>query len=242
MMEKSFLKPAEETGLSDITENYKRICDNINKAIAKRNRKDKVQIMAVTKTVCEEKINHAVSLGATLLGENRVQEFLGKYENYSKNSEIHFIGGLQNNKVKYIIDKVSMIHSVNSIKLAEEISKRAINADLVMDILFEINIAEENSKSGVDKDGLDLLVENCLLLPNIRIRGLMAIPPKGTNEKYFAQMQEIFLTMQEKLKNQKNSQFDTLSMGMSNDYEQAVLYGSTIVRIGSSLFGYRNYN
>lgn len=241
-MEKSLVKSAEETGFHEIDENYKRICDNINEAKIKSGRKDFVSIMAVTKTISEEKINHALGIGIKLLGENRVQEFLGKYENYAENAEIHFIGGLQNNKVKYIIDKVNMIHSVDSLKLAEEINKRAENAGLIMDILFEVNIAGEDTKGGILPSSLDELIKQTEGLLNIRLRGLMTIPPFGTNEKYFAQMQELYQGLQQRYKGSKNMQIDTLSMGMSNDYSQAVKYGSTIVRIGSSLFGYRNYN
>ena len=139
-------KSAEETTLEDIKLNYTAIKQNIAEAMDKAGRCDTVRIMAVTKTVPCEKINYAESLGIDLLGENRVQEFLGKYENYSEKSEIHFIGGLQKNKVKYIIDKVSMIHSVDSVELAAEIDRRAGSHGLVKDILLEINIGGEESK------------------------------------------------------------------------------------------------
>ena len=225
-----------------VKENYLEITENISNAMKKAGRTDKVRLMAVTKTVPPAKINYAVSLGATLLGENRVQEFLGKIDEYDKNSEIHFIGGLQNNKVKYIIDKVAMIHSVNSLKLAEEISKRAVGAGRIMDILLEVNIGLEESKSGVLPKDLPYLIDEAVKLDGIRLRGLMAIPPvdvDGSNRKYFAEMEKLFNEYKEQLKDSSNVKFDTLSMGMSKDYAEAVEFGSTIVRIGSSLFGYR---
>lgn len=239
MTEKS-LCSSDKLNFEAVRESYKEINENIEKAMSASGRKDAVKLMAVTKTVPPEKVNYAISLGATLLGENRVQEFLGKCEQYDKNSEIHFIGGLQNNKVKYIIDRVSMIHSVNSLKLAEEISKRAKNADKTMDILLEVNIAHEETKSGIMPEELDTLVGQCLELSNVRLRGFMAIPPRdvdGSNEKYFSIMQRLFEDYKAKL-----TQLDTLSMGMSGDYVEAIKYGSTIVRLGSALFGYRNYS
>lgn len=169
-----------------------------------------------------------------------MQEFLGKYENYSEKSEIHFIGGLQKNKVKYIIDKVSMIHSVDSADLAAEINRRAGQHGLNTDILIEVNIGGELSKGGVSPTELIETAKAVSGLENVRIRGLMTIPPAGGNEKYFAAMQELFENAKQKYS--FLSGMDTLSMGMSGDYISAVKYGSTIVRIGSGLFGYRNYS
>ena len=240
MTEKLFC--SSDSDFVQVAENYKRIKYNADNALARSGRTDNVRIMAVTKTVEPEKVNFAAGLGIDLLGENRVQEFLGKYENYDKKCEIHFIGGLQNNKVKYIIDKVSMVHSVDSLKLAEEISGRAFKNGLVMDVLLEVNIAGEETKGGVAPEMLDELIGQTTELEGIRLRGLMTIPPldvKGSNERYFSQMQRLFTDYQSKLKNDGRVQFDTLSMGMSRDYEKAIEYGSTIVRIGSSLFGYR---
>lgn len=233
-------KSAEETTLEDIKLNYEAICSDIAEAMDKSGRKDTVRFMAVTKTVPCEKINYAESLGINLLGENRVQEFLGKYENYSENSEIHFIGGLQKNKVKYIIDKVSMIHSVDSAELVAEIDRRALQHGLKMDILLEVNIGGEESKSGVAPTELIETAKAVSELENVRIRGLMTIPPAHCDEKYFALMQELFENSKQKYS--FLSDMDTLSMGMSGDYASAVKYGSTIVRIGSGLFGYRNYS
>ncbi|MCH5200014.1 MAG: YggS family pyridoxal phosphate-dependent enzyme [Oscillospiraceae bacterium] len=231
MTEKSF----SSSDALILEDNFKRISHNIENAMSKAGRTDKVRLMAVTKTVPPEKINHAVSLGADLLGENRVQEFMGKYEFYDKKCEIHFIGGLQNNKVKYIIDKVSMIHSVDSIKLADEINKRAAALNRTMDILIEVNIGGEESKGGVTPEAAAELSAYCSELTNVRLRGYMTIPPPSEDSsKYFARMQELYLSS----RSEYNS-MDTLSMGMSGDYEQAVLFGSNIVRIGSALFGNR---
>ena len=220
-------KSAEETTLEDIKLNYTAIKQNIAEAMDKAGRSDTVRIMAVTKTVPCEKINYAESLGIDLLGENREQEF-------------HFIGGLQKNKVKYIIDKVSIIHSVDSVELAAEIDRRAGSHGLVKDILLEINIGGEESKGGIAPSELIETAKAVSGLENVRIRGLMTIPPVNCDEKYFASMQELFENSKQKYS--FLSGMDTLSMGMSGDYATAVKYGSTLVRIGSGLFGYRNYS
>ncbi|MBQ9948312.1 MAG: YggS family pyridoxal phosphate-dependent enzyme [Oscillospiraceae bacterium] len=241
MMERSLSNT--QTSFDDIKQSYESICEDIKKAMAEAGRTDTVRVMAVTKTVDPERINYAVSLGVDLLGENRVQEFLDKRESYSP-AEVHFIGGLQTNKVKYIIDKVSMIHSVDSMRLAEEISRRAGQHGLVMDILVEVNIGEEETKGGISPEGVREFCESVLELPNIRLRGLMTIPPPGCSEMIFAQMQDIFRGIREnglRGSSETNFLFDTLSMGMSGDYVSAVKYGSTIIRIGSGLFGYRKY-
>lgn len=234
----------DESSFADIEDNYKRICENIGNAVLKAGRQDSVRLMAVTKTVSVEKINHAVGLGVKLLGENRVQEYLSKCDGYSKDAEVHFIGGLQTNKVKYITDKVTMIHSVDRLELAAEISKRSAKLGKTMDILVEINIGDEETKNGISRDKTDEFIEKLLILPNIRLRGLMAIPPVNSGEKIFSEMNKIFIDISgKKGDNSKVSNFkwDTLSMGMSGDYEKAIYYGSNLVRIGSGLFGYRKY-
>ena len=228
------------TSFEEIRVNYLRICDDISKASASAGRKDKPRIMAVTKTVAPERINYAIGLGIDLLGENRVQEYMDKRESYSE-AEVHFIGSLQTNKVKYIIDKVSMIHSVDNVRLAAEIDRRAEQHGLVMDILTEINIGEEETKSGVSVQNANAFCGEIAEFKNIRLRGLMCIPPPGCPESVFASMQELFEKIKSDLKNRENIRFDTLSMGMSGDYTAAAKYGATIVRIGSALFGYRKY-
>ena len=230
-----------QTSLSDIEENYRRICEDIQKAMADAGRTDRVRLMAVTKTVDADRVNHAVELGIDLLGENRVQEFLDKRDSY-KPAEVHFIGGLQTNKVKYIIDKVTMIHSVDSMRLAEEIDRRARQHELVMDILAEVNIGEEDTKGGIAPQDVKAFCEEVLGLPNIRLRGLMTIPPPDCPEELYEKMQRLFLEVRETVcKDGAQTAFDTLSMGMSGDYATAIRHGSTIIRIGSGLFGYRKY-
>lgn len=226
-----------ETTCEDIRENYLRIRGMVKDAMAVANRTDNVRFMAVTKTVAAEKVNFAVGLGIDLLGENRVQEFLDKRESYAP-AEIHFIGGLQSNKVKYIIDKVSMIHSVDSLKLAEEIDRRAGQHGLVMDILTEINIGEEDTKGGIFAKDAEEFCERIAGLENVRLRGLMTIPPPGCSESCFARMRELFGRLKRRF-DTENAPFDTLSMGMSGDFAAEIKYGATIIRIGSGLFGYR---
>lgn len=244
MTEKSLFSGNEETEyeFKAVEDNLKRIRENILSAMDKAGRSssdDKVRLMAVTKTVPYEKVNYAVSLGIDLLGENRVQEFLSKNEFYDKKAEVHFIGRLQSNKIKYIIDKVGMIHSVDSVKLVDEINKRALGSRRVMDILIEVNIGGEDSKGGIGISDVDGIVDYCKEQKGVRLRGFMAIPPvdvDGSNCRYFEQMQRIFSDCRA-----KHDSVDTLSMGMSGDYEQAVMYGANIVRIGSALFGSRKY-
>ena len=222
-----------------VKDNYERIMENISSVMEKTGRTDKVKLMAVTKTVPYEKINYAASLGIDLLGENRVQEFMGKYEHYDKKCQVHFIGGLQTNKVKYIVDKVSMIQSVDSIRLADEINKRSQALDRCMDILIEVNIGGEESKSGVSADELTELADYCFGLSNVRLRGFMAIPPvdeNGSSCKYFEKMERIYNDHKSKF----GDRIDTLSMGMSGDYMNALQYSANIIRIGSALFGKRS--
>ncbi len=220
-----------------ISENIKRIRYEIDEAKAKyRKNDDSVRIMAVTKTVPPERVNFAIDEGITLLGENRVQEYLEKKESYKK-AEINFIGHLQSNKIKYIIDSVSMIHSVDSIKLAFEIDKQAERAHKCMDLLIEVNIGKEESKGGVYPEMLEELLSEISEFKNIRVKGLMTIPPIFKSEESFYQMQQIFCDLQ--AKRIDNIDMDILSMGMSSDYALAVKYGSNIVRIGSGIFGTR---
>ncbi|MBR1423854.1 MAG: YggS family pyridoxal phosphate-dependent enzyme [Ruminococcus sp.] len=225
---------------ADVLENYKEICYNIENAKAKyRKSEDIVRLMAVTKTVDPDKINYAASLGVKLLGENRVQEFLSKKDQYDKDAEVHFIGHLQTNKVKYIINDVTLIQSVDSMKLAGEINRQAAKNGKTADILIEINIGDEASKSGVAAQEVMTLAKEISQLENVRVKGLMAIPPIGSGEEVFEKMNGIFLRMREE-KIERVS-MDILSMGMSGDYELAIKHGSNLVRIGTKLFGARKY-
>lgn len=218
-------------------ENYRRALFNIQEAKAKyRKSDDNVRLMVVTKTVPAEIVNEVIECGADLLGENRVQEYLDKKEIY-KPAEVHFIGHLQSNKIKYIINSVECIHSVDSLDLAREISKAAEKNGRVMNVLAEVNIGGEESKFGISADELDEFIFSASELSGIKIRGLMTIPPKENSEAYFAKMQELFCEIGNK--NVENVSMDILSMGMSADYVEAIKYGSNIVRIGSGIFGAR---
>lgn len=231
---------------TDIAERYCRILERKNSAAKRSGRDpDDITLMAVTKTHTPEEINEAIAAGATDIGENRVQEVLMKYDHVSP-VRWHLIGHLQTNKVKSIIDKVVMIHSVDSVRLAREISKRAAAAGLVMDILIEINSAMEETKSGIAAGDLRALTEEIAAeCSNVRIRGIMCIPPIAADPEdarpYFREARELFETM--KTWDLPADRFcpDTLSMGMSGDFEVAIEEGSTIVRVGSSIFGPRNY-
>lgn len=223
-----------------VDENLRAIRENIAETAEKCGRNaDSVRLMAVTKTVAPEIVNHAVSLGVNLLGENRVQEFLSKQEVYDKSAQIHFIGHLQTNKVKYIIEPVSMIQSVDSLKLAQEINRLAVVHNKVMDVLCEVNIGGEDSKSGVSPENLYQLVEQISCMEGIRIKGLMTIPPPSDSDIFLGKMEELFNNI--KSVGIPNVYMDELSMGMTHDYQQAITHGATIVRVGTGLFGKRNY-
>lgn len=224
----------------DVSENIKQIRQNIEEARVRCGREhDDIRVMAVTKTVPAEKVNFAVSQGFTLLGENRVQEFLQKKELYVKNTEIHFIGHLQSNKIKYIIESVDMIQSVDSVSLAEDISARAAKSGLCMDILCEVNIGGEASKSGFSPDETIDALYRISELEGVRIKGLMTIPPPSESSVYLERMQRLFEDVRSE--NIPGTDISLLSMGMSSDYAEAIRFGSGMVRLGTALFGARNY-
>ncbi|MDE6034932.1 MAG: YggS family pyridoxal phosphate-dependent enzyme [Ruminococcus sp.] len=226
---------------SYIDENLRIIRERAGEAFDKyRKASDSLRIMAVTKTVIPEAVNHAVSLGIDLLGENRVQEYLSKKDFYEKNAEVQFIGSLQTNKVKYIIDSVTMIQSVDSIRLAETISRLAVKNNRIIDILCEVNIGGEDSKGGIVPEETGDFIGQIAELEGIRIRGLMTIPPPCDSDIFLGRMQELFNRVAEQKRDIVS--IDTLSMGMTHDYADAIKYGSNIVRIGTGLFGARNYN
>lgn len=222
-----------------VVENYREICYNIQNAKIRYGRESEtVDIMAVTKTVSPEIVNAAIDCGVTLLGENRVQEYISKKDFY-KPCDVHFIGHLQTNKVKYIIDDVKMIQSVDSIKLAGEISRLALKNGRVMDILIEVNIGGELSKSGIDRQSVLPVISEISNLPGVRVRGLMAIPPINSGDEIYIALRDLFENI--KIKDIPGVSMDILSVGMSGDYEKAVKYGSNLVRIGTKLFGARKY-
>ena len=231
--------------LDNVRANYFEIKGNIARAAEKSGRKpEEITFLAATKTVEPAVINYAVSLGLKHIGENKVQELLSKYEEYDlKNCELQFIGHLQTNKVRQIIDKVAMIQSVDSRKLAAEISKQSVKNGIVSNILIEVNIGREENKSGVLKEELDELIGEISEMPNIKIRGLMTVPPICKEKievcKFFDEMYQLFIDFS--CKKSDNVCMDYLSMGMSDDYEEAVLSGANMVRVGSRLFGQRIY-
>ena len=199
-----------------------------------------VQLIAVTKTHPVEMMNEAIDCGVTDIGENKVQEVLAKYADV-KPVRWHLIGHLQTNKVKQIVDKVYMIHSVDSLHLAEEIDKRCKAIEKVMNVLIQVNMAGEEQKSGIDPDGVQDLANAISQMNNLKLRGLMFIAPAVDNPEdvrvYFKQMKNLF----DKMKAEFGEEFDTLSMGMSNDYMVAAEEGATHVRVGSKIFGQRDY-
>ena len=234
-----------EERFQNIEHNIEVIKEKIAKAAVESGRNpDDVKLMAVTKTVEPVFINHAIECGIDLIGENKVQEFLSK-KPYLKldNCKAHLIGHLQTNKVKQIIGEVDMIQSVDSVKLAKEISKRATAIGITVDCLVEINIGEEESKTGLDMGLLYETLDEICDLPGLNIKGLMTIPPICDNEEilneYFSKMHEIFIDIRDKKLDNKD--ICILSMGMSGDYEAAVRNGSNLVRVGSAIFGPRIY-
>ncbi|NMA80306.1 MAG: YggS family pyridoxal phosphate-dependent enzyme [Clostridiales bacterium] len=231
------IKSQSSDQFEHIEENLKEIISAVNEAKIKAGREDEeVHIMAVTKTVPIDAVNFAIQNGIKLIGENRVQEYMSKYEHYDKGANVHFIGHLQTNKIKYIIDKVNMIESVSSVKLANEISKRCERINKKMDVLVQINCDEE-SKGGIPFPQAEEFIEEISALDNIKVRGLMTIPPIDNSEEYFHKMRQLYIDISSKRLD--NVSMDFLSMGMSGDFEQAILHGSNIIRIGTMLFGAR---
>lgn len=240
-MEKSFL----ETRKADIQYNLDVINERIAESAIKsgRNPKD-VTLMAVTKTVDPIFINYALDYGVKMIGENRVQEMLRKKpELHLDGVQKHLIGHLQTNKAGQIVSKVDMIQSVDSLKIAKEIAKQSVKKGIVTDVLLEINVGEEESKTGFSMSEFFETLHEIAELDAIRIKGLMTIPPICENNtilcKYFEKIHNIYVDIKEKKLD--NIDMNILSMGMSGDYYEAILCGSNLVRIGSSIFGPRMY-
>ncbi|MDE6707142.1 MAG: YggS family pyridoxal phosphate-dependent enzyme [Oscillospiraceae bacterium] len=223
-----------------VQENYARISAEIAEAALKSNRKpEEIAFMAVTKTVAPELINTAISCGIKLLGENRVQEYQAKKDSYIQGIPVDFIGTLQSNKVKYIIGNIRIIQSVNKFSLAQEIERCAGKSNLQQDILLEVNIGGEDSKSGISPENLPELLLQIAELEHVHVKGLMTIPPPSSDTSFLQAMQELFLKAKEL--QIPDTEMQILSMGMSDDYAQAIKFGSNLVRVGSALFGARNY-
>lgn len=230
--------------MQTIEQNIAQVRQNIKQAAEKAGRNpDDILLLAVSKTKPVEQIKEAVACGCTALGENKVQEIMDKYEPMGEGVHWHLIGHLQTNKVKYIIDKVDCIHSVESIRLAEEIEKRAAAKDKVMDILVEVNIAQEESKFGIAVDAVESFLQELSNFPHIRVRGLMTVAPfvenPEENRGYFRKMRELLVDIN--AKKIHNINMDVLSMGMTGDYMVAIEEGATIVRVGTGIFGERYY-
>ena len=238
-------KSLNEQRFYDIDENFKEISSKIAEAASKSGRSSNdIRFMAVTKTVEPLFINHALSLGIDLIGENRVQEFLGKRDELKLDGvEKHLIGHLQTNKVRQIVGNVDSIDGVDSVKLAKEIGKVSSKLGITSDILIEINIGAEESKFGFSPESVTESVYEMSEIEGIRIKGLMAVPPicddSVKNRVFFENMHQLFIDIG--AKKIHNVSMDILSMGMSGDFEEAILSGSNMVRIGSALFGARNY-
>jgi pyridoxal phosphate enzyme (YggS family) len=234
----------DEKRIEQTIDNYRRVKNQVAEATIKANRTpDDVRLMCVTKTVEAEYINPVLDMGADLIGENRVQEFLGKKDAlHLERVEKHLIGHLQSNKAKLIVGEVDMIESVDSIKLAKEISRQSVIKEVNTNILVEVNVGKEESKSGIFIEGLEELLYQIAELPNIRVKGLMTIPPicdENEARRYFASMFKSFVDIKDKRID--NIDMEILSMGMSGDYESAIAEGSNIVRVGSAIFGARKY-
>ena len=229
-----------------ITENVRMARQKINAAAESVGRSgSEVRLLAATKMNGPEAVQEAIRAGVDICAENRVQEFLSKNAvNAYAPCCVHFIGHLQKNKVKYLVGAVELIHSVDSPELMDAISRRAVSLGIVQDVLLEVNIGGEASKSGVSPDGLEALLAHAALCPGLRVKGLMTIPPAvragEENRWYFRQMYELFVDIRRKTYD--NVTMAELSMGMSGDYEEAVRCGATIVRLGTALFGPRNYD
>ena len=228
-----------------LRENLQEVEERIQEACRRAGRdRSEVTLVAVSKTKPVAILQEAYDLGVRVFGENKVQEIREKYEALPKDIEWHMIGHLQTNKVKYIVDKVRLIHSVDSLRLAEVIEKEAEKHNRIVDILLEVNVAEEESKFGLKMPEVIPMAEKVVQLPHIRLRGLMTIAPfvenPEKNRAIFANLHDLYVDIKEK--NIDNGTVSILSMGMTNDYEVAVEEGATMIRVGTGIFGARDYS
>lgn len=235
--------------IDNLSENNTYIGDNIEvirkrvaaAAVRSGRKPEDITIIAVTKTVDTDRITKAIDCGLTELGENRVQELCDKYNIIDKKCSWHLIGHLQTNKVKYIMDKVSLIHSLDRLELAREIQNRAQKLERIAEVLVQVNIAEEESKFGMCKEQVMEFIKTVSIFPNIRIKGLMTIAPLAENPEdirwVFREAKKLLIDI--KAENIDNISMDYLSMGMSGDFETAIEEGSNVVRVGTAIFGKR---
>ncbi len=234
----------EKLSAKEFDENFSEVMRKFNNALKTAGKTEKdVILLAATKTVDIDTINYAISKGISYVAENKVQELTAKHD-YLIDVHEHFIGHLQTNKVKDVVGRVELIQSVDSIKLANEISKQAVKKGIRIDILLEVNIGEEESKWGFNDQNLEDSLREIAGLDGVKIRGLMTIPPicetKDEVRGYFRKMYKLFIDIRDK--NIDNSSMDILSMGMSDDFDIAIEEGANLVRVGTALFGKRNYN
>ncbi|MBQ7583973.1 MAG: YggS family pyridoxal phosphate-dependent enzyme [Lachnospiraceae bacterium] len=228
-----------------IRENLETVEKNIADACkrAGRDRKD-VTLIAVSKTKPVSDLMEAYDAGIKVFGENKVQELVDKIGQMPEDVHWHMIGHLQRNKAKYIVGRVDLIHSVDNEELVQEINKRAENAGVVQDILIEVNIADEDTKYGITAERAEEFYVNISKLPYVNVRGLMCVAPfvenAESNRQYFVKLRKIYVDITNKLMH--NSRVDVMSMGMTGDYQVAIEEGATMVRIGTGIFGARNYN
>lgn len=228
-----------------LEENLKNVEENIMAACKRTGRdRSEITLIAVSKTKPVDMLQEAYDQGIREFGENKVQELCDKIEVLPGDIHWHMIGHLQTNKVKYIVGKTALIHSVDSLHLAQEIEKQAAKQEVIVPILVEVNIAEEKSKFGIHKEEAFELVKSIALLPHLRIQGLMTIAPfvedPEDNRLYFRQIHQLSVDIKEQ--NIDNVRMDVLSMGMTGDYTVAIEEGATMVRVGTGIFGERNYN
>lgn len=231
--------------MSELKNNLNHVQNIIKEVANKANRNEEdITLVAVSKTKPVEMLQEVYDLGIRDFGENYVQELVDKVDKLPNDIRWHMIGHLQTNKIKYIIDKVYMIHSVDTLHLAEAISKEAVKRNLTIKILLEVNVANEETKFGLTKDNLLDNYKEIMNLPNIDICGLMTSAPyvenMEDNRQYFVELRSLMIDLKDKGLYNKDNYY--LSMGMTGDYPVAVEEGATFVRVGTGIFGARNYN
>lgn len=227
-----------------IADNLNLVEEKISAACERAGRsREEVKLIAVSKTKPIKDINEAIAYGVRSFGENKVQELKEKMEILGEELDWHLIGHLQTNKVKYVVGKVSLIHSLENLRLAEALDKEAKKRDTIVDVLVEVNVAEEDSKFGIKPENAESFIRQISEFDNIRVKGLMTVAPyteiPEENRKYFRKLNEIMVDLNSK--NIHNVSMNVLSMGMTGDYEVAIEEGATLVRVGTGIFGNRNY-
>ena len=228
-----------------IQDNYLSVKDRVKQACMRASRDEKeVLLIAVSKTRTFDEIDEAAKAGARVFGENKPQELREKADALNKEYEWHMIGHLQTNKIKYIVERAALIHSVDSYRLAEAVNKEAEKRNMTANILVQVNIAEEESKFGLNLEEVEALIRQIALLKHVKIKGLMTVPPfvenPEDNRVHFQNMRHLFIDIKEK--NIDNVDMNELSMGMTGDFEVAIEEGATMVRVGTGIFGERDYS